>query len=211
MASNYLTGTTTVTGGVPVSAVGQLKQVNPDFSGFDNNISNPGNAFEIVRDKVGSFAKDLPTKLSSVNASSAKGVSSSSSAPAPVDYLNADLAKHYGLNKESAYAEAMANTAYQRAVSDMKAAGLNPALLFSSGAGPASAGRVSSSASGGGRVGSAKRQGDPLYGLLTNGGSLLGAGIGGALGGAPGAAQGTQIGDMIGKTLASAIGLFKGK
>lgn len=49
-----------------------------------------------------------------------------------IDYLYADLAKHYGLSKETAYNEAMANTSYQRAVADMQQAGLNPASLFSS-------------------------------------------------------------------------------
>lgn len=52
-----------------------------------------------------------------------------------LDYLNADLAKHYGMDKATAYNEAMANTAYQRAMADMKAAGLNPALLAQSGYG----------------------------------------------------------------------------
>lgn len=64
---------------------------------------------------------------------SASAVGSSSVSPSVLNYLNADLAQYYGMSKTTAYQEALSNTSYQRAVKDMKDAGLNPAVLFGSG------------------------------------------------------------------------------
>ena len=56
------------------------------------------------------------------------------------DYLNADLARQYGMSRETAYQEALSNTGYQRSVADMQAAGLNPAAIFGAGGGYQAAG-----------------------------------------------------------------------
>ena len=75
-----------------------------------------------------------------------------------VDYLYADLAKHYGFSKETAYQEALANTQYSRAVADMQRAGLNPASIFGSGKGHTAGDDIwPTSSSGGGGGGNPRR------------------------------------------------------
>lgn len=77
-----------------------------------------------------------------------------SSQPQAFDYLDAPWASAYGMSKETAYSEAMVNTAYRRSVADMQRAGLNPAVIFGAGngytAGSPAYVRSGSSASGSG-------------------------------------------------------------
>lgn len=103
------------------------------------------------------------------------GAGAGSSTAKELEYYYADLARLYGMNRETAYAEAMANTSYQRAVMDMQNAGLNPAVLFSaSKASSAGSGHVSGSSSGGGfSSGKGASDGDMVPGWMYYGISAL--------------------------------------
>lgn len=114
---------------------------------------------------------------------SSSGVASSSLPPSVVDYLNADLAKYYGMSKETAYQEALSNTAYQRAVRDMQSAGLNPAVLFGAGKGYTASGvpYAQSASSGSGGSGSGGSGSGKLFSSGVYNAIATAAGIGGSI------------------------------
>ena len=56
--------------------------------------------------------------------------SGGSSARQALEYYEAPLATYYGFGKETAYQEALANTAYRREIDDMRKAGLNPSVIY---------------------------------------------------------------------------------
>ena len=112
-------------------------------------LSENGKPSTIVSSAINDYKSVLKSGLSSARASasgassglfgssgsSGGGFSSSggSAASPGLDYYQAALAGHYGMDASTAYQEALANTSYQRSVQDMLNAGLNPTSLFAAG------------------------------------------------------------------------------
>lgn len=175
---------------------------------------NPELRFGLTNSKP-RVSTSAPVSARSVASSGSSGGSGAAAPSAKsLDYLNADLAAYYGMSRETAYSEALSNTAYQRAVKDMQAAGLNPAVLFGAGRAAAADGvsYIRSGSGSGSGSGSRRSSGGKPSGKLFSGSAYS---VMSALGGIVGAAAtksagGYWLGTSLAQGAMSALSLLTG-
>lgn len=129
---------------ISASAAGVYRDIDNGFSGADSHGNgSPQSTGTLVRPYGGLIPSSTPVKTSpskksgpvryaSFGGSGGSVASSHTSARNTWDYYEAPLAEKYGFGKQTAYQEALANTAYRREMNDLRKAGINPSVYYGS-------------------------------------------------------------------------------
>lgn len=121
------------------SAAGAYRDIDNAFSaGGSNGNGSPQSTGSIVNRYGGVVSTPTPVKKSVHKRTGSSGGSSVvssagssyASAKKALDYYEAPLAEKYKFGKETAYQEALANTAFRREMNDLKKAGINPSVYY---------------------------------------------------------------------------------